>query len=174
MGDFLEKTLEDIIYQNRHFIADRGFMMPEPNMIRQFILPSGMRMDLFSYDIKDDNTINCTIFELKKGEINISALVQVSAYYYEIRGLLEAHFQNINITQVLVGSSWSSEFYSVFEHLSNIKVFIYEYLIDGIKFELLPKREEMFKKRWYSDRYQPNENSSKFLHFLLTEKNVII
>jgi hypothetical protein len=172
MADFLEKTLEDIIYQNRHFIVERGFPVPEDNMLRQVMLPSGTRMDLFAYDILDENSIRCTIYELKKGEINIDSLIQISAYHFEVRGLLQPHFQNILIEKILVGSCWSPEFYAVFNALSDTFVYIYEYLIDGIQFEQLCKRETMFKKEWYNAGYAPSEKSTDFLQLLLDNRKV--
>lgn len=59
MNDFFEKTLEDIIIQNKDECIKRGFPSFYEITGRQCLLPSGSIVDIFSLEIPSENTIRC-------------------------------------------------------------------------------------------------------------------
>jgi len=50
-SDFLEKTLENMIFNNPVQIEERDFPYLLKNTLSQFILPSKRKIDLFSFTI---------------------------------------------------------------------------------------------------------------------------
>lgn len=62
---FLENDLEAIIFQNRNALHTRGLPPFHSKICRQFTLPSGKRMDIFSFEIRN-NELYFSVWELKK------------------------------------------------------------------------------------------------------------
>ena len=52
-NDFLEKTLEDIVYENRYVMHEMGLSRFKSHAYRQVILPSGRKIDILGFEIKD-------------------------------------------------------------------------------------------------------------------------
>lgn len=131
-SDFLEKTLEDIIYENRKIIHLRGLPTLRPNAYRQFILPSGKKVDILAFEIQN-GCLMCDIYELKKDIINSDAVCQAFGYYQEIKCLTKPFFRRIEGRIIMIGRKY--EPVSILDSLSiPIDVYTYEYLMDGIRF----------------------------------------
>lgn len=131
-SDFLEKTLEDIIYENRKVIHLRGLPKLRTNAYRQFILPSGKKIDILAFEIFE-GTLRCDIYELKKDIINSDAICQAFGYYQEIKCLTKPFFRRIEARILMIGRKY--EPVSVLDSLPiPIDVYTYQYLMDGISF----------------------------------------
>lgn len=167
MSDFLEKNLEDMIFQNRRILANRGFPAHESNMIRQMPIPSGGRVDLFSYELEGGDTIRCTVFELKKGRLDAESVLQVSQYASEIQRLLQPYFQNITVKKVLVGNDYSLKFTVLFEYMETIEVYLYKYLVDGIRFKKSQRLFEIEHPEIITLLNTPSESNADFLKMLI-------
>lgn len=138
LNDFLEKTLEDIIYSNRDTISNRGLSKFKGNAYRQVILPSGRKIDILGFEIKD-GVLNCDIYELKREVINADAICQAFNYYTELKYITKNYFKNIDAKIIMVGRKY--EPVSVIDALPiPIEVYTFEYYIDGIKFSQIKNR----------------------------------
>lgn len=131
-NDFLEKTLEDIIYENRNIIHTRGLPELKRNAFRQVILPSGKKIDILGFEIQDGN-LSCDIYELKRETINADAICQAYGYFQELKSLTKNHFRTFNAKIFMVGKKY--EPVSVLDALDiSVQVFTYQYQMDGIRF----------------------------------------
>lgn len=63
-NDFLEKTPEDIVFENRAVIHTKGLCKFRGTSFRQVILPSGKKMDIISYDIRNGRDLNLRLFRV--------------------------------------------------------------------------------------------------------------
>lgn len=132
-NDFLEKTLEDIIYENRNVIHTRGFMQIKDTAFRQVILPSGRKIDILGFDIKNGG-LYCDIYELKRDTINSDAVCQAYNYYLELKHSTKDHFTSFSAQLVMVGRKY--EAVPILDALPiPVKVYNYEYRMDGIFFK---------------------------------------
>lgn len=134
-NDFLEKTLEDIIFENRHNIHERGFPIIIGEMRRQMTNDYGRRVDLISVG-NVNNIKNISIYELKKGKIDYNAYFQIVRYFFDI--CMENKKYNIgdfNIQLYLIGNEVDDEVL-IAASLSNfVHIYTYKYDYDGIKFD---------------------------------------
>lgn len=163
--DFLEKTLEDIIFDAQDRIVERNFPFVLQRTVRQWKLPSQKRIDLFSFTLSD-NAIQCRIFELKREELGLASLVQIISYYNELVTLLFPHFTNVSIECFLVGRTIAPELMLLKDNLVNIDLYSYRYDFDGIKFNHYPSawtytHEEILKQ------VKETEKSKQFYKELL-------
>lgn len=134
-NDLLEKTLEDIIYENRKIIHTRGLPIVKDAAFRQVILPSGKKIDILGFEIKEGR-VHFDIYELKRDTINSDAICQAYTYYQELKCITKNHFASISAKIIMVGRKY--EPVSILDAISiPIKVFTYEYQMDGIKFKEL-------------------------------------
>lgn len=133
MSDFLEKTLEDIVYENRYRIYKRGFIDFYFCTERQFTLPSGARMDLFTWELRGE-VLFCKIIELKKERVTADSLWQILRYYDEIFFGLYKQFSGLKIDLVLVGNGITDNIDSVSTLIPQLSVYEYKYNFDGISF----------------------------------------
>ena len=143
--DFLEKDLEDIIWEASQEkegldkLKERGFPMTGGRMYRQVNLGNYGILDLVSVRITRIS-IDITIYELKKNEINISTMLQASRYGTGIREFIENKCYNqkrfVDINYVLIGKEvdTSSDFVFLYNAVGNFHIYLYKYSIDGIKF----------------------------------------
>ena|ERR1700760_201336 len=99
---FLETTLEQIIFTHKDNIHEYGLPKLFKNTERQFRLPSGKIIDLFSFEIKE-NIVHCLIFELKKENIDESTLIQAYNYSFELSALLDKKFFGWDAKIILIG-----------------------------------------------------------------------
>lgn len=171
-NDILEKTIEDIIYENRKMIHARGLAKLKDKAFRQVILPSGKKIDILGFEISDGD-LYCDIYELKRQVINADAISQAYGYYQELKNLTKNHFKSFNAQIILVGRKY--EQVPVLDALSiPVHVYTYEYKMDGIWFvEMkntysLPEPNESFSLGlWafgYAGLYFVEDQSSMSFH----------
>jgi len=142
MSDFLEKTLEDIIYENQDTIHERGFPALHNNTYRQFPLPSGRFIDLLSFTI-EKNVIYISLFELKKENLNIDSLLQLLSYGSEVRVLCSPHFSRVEMDMVLIGSDYDEKIGALLAEMLPVEIYLYKYLINGIFFKRMQSTYEL-------------------------------
>ncbi len=158
MADFLEKTLETIIFENQETIKERGFTEILEITERQFRLPSGKIIDLLSWDIQGD-VLFVNVIELKKGCIDEAAFFQGLDYYCEFLGITLGCFADVKAELILVGNSLS---YNV-NRLKTLNIpvtpYLYKYNYDGITFtkanKTLSDYIPMFKENYIGDYKDP-------------------
>lgn len=152
-----ESTLEGMIINNIGFVQMRGFPELHSTINRQFLLPTGKVCDIFSYELKD-NTFNCKILELKRGELGIAALLQLIEYGELVAKHSVWSFDKVNIELYLIGSEINNELLSLFGWGLNVKLLTYEYKFDGIHFDPFTPLGEFPPPYWLS---HPNEMISR-------------
>jgi hypothetical protein len=129
-----EATLEDMVINNIGFVQTRGFPKVYDKTVRQFKFPTGRVCDVLSYEIVG-NSLNCKIFELKRGELDISALLQVVNYGADVVRYSFFNFEKINIELYLVGSDVDTDLFTLCAWGTNVKIITFDYKVDGIHFE---------------------------------------
>lgn len=132
---FFEKDLEDMMFENRLTLKDRGFAEFYPNVARQVRLPLGGIIDILTWDIVGD-LLKVRVIELKKNSIDIAAFTQVSQY----AGIFFAHsimFEKLEIEIVLVGLYPDGDLLDIITAIDypNIKLYTYSFDYNGLKFE---------------------------------------
>lgn len=150
---FLEKNLEDIIWQNvnteegRMLLAERGLNIPGITY-RQVSFGSYGTADLVNFYITNSLQEKCayyrvfTIYELKKEKVGIEAVMQAHRYKTALLQHLEKvqssrPFDDI-VRVVVIGSSIdsNSDFTFLYNYLFDTEIYLYDYKIDGIHFDL--------------------------------------
>lgn len=133
-NDFLEKNLEDIIFENKNNIHEKGFPKISGDMHRQFCI--GMkRLDLVSIEQLGD-TRNVCIYELKKGKIDYNAYFQLVGYFFDF--CLEHKRNNLgdlNLHLYLIGSEVEDNVLYAALLSEFIHIYTYKYDYNGIIFE---------------------------------------
>lgn len=147
--DFLEKDLEDIIWdssqikEERELLAIRGLDI-SGKLYRQVKLGEYGILDLMSIAIYN-SCIEVTIYELKKDEINFLTMMQASRYGTAIREYIGIEYYNlnrpVNIKFVLIGKSvdLKSDFIFLYNHSDNFTIKLYTYALDGLRFSTISK-----------------------------------
>lgn len=131
-SDFLEKTLEDIIFDNRHCIHNHGLPKFRKTIFRQFVLPSGKKLDIFSYDLIDGHIV-IDIYELKRNAINTDAICQAYNYFMEVNGFIAGKFKSIDIHIIMIGRYYDPVM--IFEKMNlPFSVYTYDYKLNGMTF----------------------------------------
>lgn len=151
---FLEKDLEQIIYESdNRLICERGLPI-EGYKIRQLRIGNYGIADLVTFsketiiDVVGWNdqpvhsiNIHISIYELKKGKLDISALGQLCRYRNGIKQYIKSNelfklADSINYSLYLVGSEveTQSDFVFIEEMVNECEMYTYSYNIDGIKF----------------------------------------
>jgi len=132
MNDFLEKTLEDIVFENKNEIHLYGLPKFKSTAFRQVILPSGRKIDILGFEINNGH-LDFDIYELKRDFINIEAVCQAYNYLEEIKGLIKGHFKSWGASIIMVGKRYDP--ISVLDAMSlPINVYTYDYQLTGISF----------------------------------------
>lgn len=149
--NFLEKNLEDIIYENaiteegRRKLKERG--LPIKGMVfRQLYLGNYGRLDLLT--IHNESYINFPdalifdVYELKQGVINIDTLLQAGRYAKGIKRIIATNGYDLHSRESifrihLIGSEvdLNGDFALLFDCLCNVNLYTYSYNIDGIYFK---------------------------------------
>lgn len=132
-ADFLEKTLEEIIFENRHRIHERGFVPFFKNAQRQYRLPSGKVIDILTWDVKGD-VFHAKIIELKKDSNSDAAFWQAIDYCGELFMTLFNEFTNIYIQPIICANSISTNIENLMFVRTNVVAISYKYNYDGIVF----------------------------------------
>jgi hypothetical protein len=131
--DFLERTLEDIVFENRSIIHQYGFPGLKNNTFRQLILPSGKKIDILSFDI-ENGRITMDIYELKRDVINTDAICQAYGYFIELWQIMGGGFKAMDLHIIMVGRYY--EPIPIFEKMAlPFSVFSYDYQLNGISFK---------------------------------------
>jgi len=166
--DFLEKDLEDIIWENLgkenvRKLYDKGLdlfsIINEINSSQDIIespLMKYRQLKIGNYGIADIVLveknydygfkgeivpgIDIYIIELKKGKIDLNAIKQTYRYKIGIERYLRQRgikLHNIKIYPVVIGKKINEDHDWVYmaESLDNLRVFSYNYAIDGLSFE---------------------------------------
>lgn len=164
---FLERELEDIIYENssfeenRQYLQSRNFpIMDHGVMLRQ--------VDLSEYGIADlidvfigwkrkgyERFIKIDIYELKKEEVNWDTFHQAVKYMRGVKLFLREYFPNhrLFLHTYLIGKTIDvkSNFCFTPSVFDNISVYTYKYAIDGLSF----KEEEGYVVN--SNKFKPEK-----------------
>lgn len=147
--DFLEKDLEDIIFNTSYDeLSDRGLFIG-PIKRRQVSIGNYGRVDIIAFTkmpgVTGENTIRypdpieIDIIELKNKEINYSAFIQAIGYAKGVKEYLNK--RNIkfeyNINIILIGREMDlkSSFAYIPDIFSNVYLYTYKYNFNGIYFE---------------------------------------
>lgn len=138
VNDFLEKTLEEIIFEHKDIIHEKGFIKFYEKTFRQFYLPSGRKIDIFSFQIKED-ILYFKIVELKRECLTIESMIQISDYFYELMYMSVPIFKEVKYELVLVGRSLDEKLMFIPDLGLGIDLFTYQYKIDGIYFHKVDK-----------------------------------
>ena len=131
-NDFLEKTLEDLIFENRAKIHENGLPKFKHRSYRQFYLPSGRKIDIISFEFIS-GTLFVNLYELKKECIDTSSICQAYNYMHEFKGLLKGLYNECHVKIVLVGKKYDP--ISILDGLqADIEVYTYDYRLNGLQF----------------------------------------
>lgn len=157
---FLEKDLEQIIYEsNKELLLEKGLYI-EGKLLRQVKIGNYGIADLIEYKrpyyhehFKTLCKGEIIVYELKQEKIGISAFLQALGYIKGIQSYLEKRniAENYNYTIKLIGKEidlnstfiYLTDFISNdneaininFESVFSLRNFIYEYKLDGIHFK---------------------------------------
>lgn len=143
--DFSEKVLEDIIWDNaqshegRKLLKERGLFI-RGKLFRQLELGNYGRADLVSIEyIPHSDVIDVVVYELKKGCINVNALMQVARYVTALKshGLDVGDWcSEIHISMCLIGDAIdkNGDFAFLYNDIDNVEIYSYDYRLDGLYF----------------------------------------
>lgn len=136
--EFLEKDLEQIIFEtDNELLRNVGFDI-HGYKIRQLRIGNYGIADLVTW-YRYGEVISITIYELKKGHINIDALYQALRY----RKGIERYFKHrgskfmVDISIILVGSKvdTSSSFIYLADYVFQLSMYTYQYKLNGLSFK---------------------------------------
>ena len=137
-SNFLEKDLEDIIFENKNKIHERGLPVLYEELERQRDI-KGKRIDLFNYECVGDDSINFTIFELKKDKIDFNAYAQIVQYFFEECVFFKKHKKILKANLVLIGKDFDESVLLSCILSDIIDIYVYKYDYDGIRFQKVSK-----------------------------------
>jgi|SRR6185369_4645310 len=133
MSDFIEKTLEDIVFENKETICERGFPFLLDHTFRQFYLPSKRKIDLFSYSI-NEQSFSCRIFELKRECLMPKHILQVLEYALEIFYNLKPYY-DVHIEKFIIGNDIDKPTAALIEDKLDFEAYTYRYCYNGLFFK---------------------------------------
>lgn len=149
---FLEKNLEDIIYESDNERLNQRGLPIKGAKLRQVKLGGYGVADLITIEREPvcsnnkyyGHNIHITIYELKQIEIGYSALGQCCRYQQAITEIIEKYkpigykIYNYTIDMVLIGYQITkgNDFCYVANNDHFLRVYLYDYGLDGITFEL--------------------------------------
>lgn len=145
-NDFFEKTLEEIIVQNKEIISQKGFPSLLENTVPQFRLPSGKYIDILTFSINEEY-ISAKVIELKREVITPEALCQVSDYASEFYAYCYPHFRGVSMERFVIGTDVSKDAKSLNDAMISIELYLYRYTINGVYF----KKYESFLESSHPD-----------------------
>jgi hypothetical protein len=168
MSDFLEKNLEDLIFENRTTVEQRGFPALHPVLCRQFRLPSNKCIDLLSYKVEND-ILYASIFELKREKLGIESLLQVFGYGSEFLINSSPHFKRVELEMNLVGLDYSPELGLMLQQLLPVDLYLYKYTYNGLFFKRMQTVHELatWNEEVQNALYTPSESSNKLYNSLI-------
>lgn len=134
---FLEKDLEQIIYETPNNVLKEKGLHIRGRKLRQVKIGNYGVADLITYD-RDGKFVNVKIYELKKDKIGISAYLQAMGYQRGVKNYLNKRFADIHvyISIALIGRclDTSGNFCYVTD-FSPCKFYTYDYDFDGLTFK---------------------------------------
>lgn len=144
---FLERDLENIIWDNIHYKEDIRKLIGK-GLTCLYDLPTTVRarqLRIGNYGIADMVTLNrnsdniyVTVYELKKDEINIDSLIQAARYSRGITKYLNARFEHwhLYVDIVLIGNkiNQSDWVYLFNSFVNDVSIYTYDFDIDGLRF----------------------------------------
>lgn len=156
---FLEKDLEDIIYNNAKACYDRGLKMGTPGrtgiLMRQVKLGDYGVADMIAIEVNLQpvyapweesfhREVILTIIECKLNEVNVSTYLQAKRYKAALTQILQFYSldnTDITINTVLIGQTVdvNSDFIFQYQDDKDCTIFTFTYGIDGIHFEEVDK-----------------------------------
>jgi len=135
--DFLEKDLEDIIFNTpNEKLFDRGLAIHSGSVkLRQVNIGNYGICDLISYK-RTNEYLQIQLFELKKNVIDINTFNQVCRYARGIQHYLKNRGVKNVIEIILIGKQINkNDSLLYFQNLfSNVCIYTYEFDFDGISF----------------------------------------
>jgi len=143
--EFLEKNLEDIIYEtDNSLLRSRGLFINGKKK-RQVILGNYGIADMITYQ-RIWRHLEIQIFEFKKDAVDFNTFSQSLKYYTAIQSFLnkrnskrelEYAFLDYTISINLVGKyiDMSNNFIYLPNFVNHLRIYTYDYGFDGIKFE---------------------------------------
>lgn len=155
---FLERDLEDIIFENQEEVVKKGFPPFYKNVRRQFNMPYGGICDIITWEDPTENSFKCKIFELKRRELDINAVSQIIGYGRQVVEIF-TNKKELSVDLILVGSDWDDNILNLFEWGVGVMFVNYDFCLDGIKFENLCLPTIFDYRKVY--RYNPNKISDK-------------
>jgi len=145
-SDFLEKTLEDIIFENYKVIKNVGLPVMYSNIQRQFSLPSGKIIDLITWEITD-NILFLNIIELKRKTGSYSALSQLLNYVNEVVCHTVGRFKRIDIKCIVICKEIDKDFNNILLiNPQNLFIYTYKYDINGVCFKLFDESMDLIMR----------------------------
>lgn len=145
--DFLEKDLEDIIYNAGNTNLNERGLPISGHMKRQVYIGNYGIADIITFErgkynkkTKKHESSTLTIYELKKGEINNAALLQGVRYAKGSSSYLFKRTKGnilFNVKIVIIGRKISTHDDNVYltDFCNAIDYYKYNYLIDGLYFD---------------------------------------
>lgn len=137
-----EKQLEDLIMSAPSPKILR-YIGLEENLglkIRQFNLGSYGIADIVSIKVQVDKSITITVFELKKGDLNMQTVSQCARYIKGIKEYINHHYNTdktvIRFRIVLIGKEICDDLRFACDCFDNMSVYLYNHSINGIYFKL--------------------------------------
>ncbi len=148
--EFSEKVLEDIIWDNaqspegRKLLQERGLVI-SGMMFRQVDLGAYGRADLITVEyIPHIDLIDVVVYELKKGCINVNALMQAGRYVTALQkhGLGHSDWNSdIDFSIRLIGDSIdkNGDFTFLYNELDKVEIYTYGFKLSGLYFNYTDK-----------------------------------
>ncbi len=133
--DFLEKDLEQIVWETHDDILQRKGLLVFGKRKRQLKIGNYGRADLVTF-WRIGDTIHFTVFELKKDQVNIQTLLQSMQYvrgidtYLQMRGFKTRH----HITLIGKSIDTNSPFCYFPNIFADISIYTYKMDINGLSF----------------------------------------
>jgi len=137
--DFLEKTLEDIIFETPNDLLHERGLYIHGNKKRQLRIGNYGISDIVTY-YRYDGKLFINILELKKDKISTDTLLQAVGYVKGIRSYLmrrKPTLTNISFKIKLIGKEidTSDSFCYLPDIFTGIEIITYSYGFDGIHFK---------------------------------------
>jgi hypothetical protein len=134
--DFLEKNLEDIIYEtDNDLLMDRGLVI-SGNKKRQVRIGNYGIADLVAWQKSSLGILYIDIFELKKDIVDVNTFTQAIRYFNGIYSYMSYRkFRHpINFSITLVGKYVDKSDFVYVPNFCRVKIYTYTYDFDGIQF----------------------------------------
>lgn len=145
--NFLERDLENIIYQTSNILLNKRGLDIYGFKKRQVNIGAYGIADLVTYhsDINIDLFLNVKVWELKRSVIDMDSLNQGLKYVAGVKRYLKKHCSfDCKVSLVLVGKNFGNDSLCFLPYLTkDVELYTYDYNFDGIKFE---KHKDSWRK----------------------------